>query len=213
MFTRRASLIPVCMAAVVLPLSACKEIRNDYVGALVGGVTCAAVSKITGSNDRQALAAAAVCAALGYSLTRKMESDRELYATDEEFYEAELKRLAEYNQSLEAELAEAKSELEQEKLQIAELTSASTRSEAQQQKLVMLNQELQTRQQALAKQVAVAEDNRDYQKGLVIRMKETEGQASPEAQAQLEALEASVRSLAALLDEHETQTASLGAYL
>ena len=203
--------------ALAVPLAGCETleglISNEQIGALGSGLGCAAISKITGSSDRQAAVAAVVCAAVGYGATKKLEDRRKAFASDEQFYAAESQRLATYERELSGEIDAAKRELAADRMRAEGLIAAAERSDAERTDLRRLNDELEQRQASLDAQLATAQENYKYQRGLVLRMKETRGSTPQAESARLAKLESSVAELRGLVGEHETQTASLGSYL
>lgn len=195
-------------------LTGCEALgENELIAAAAAGLGCAAVSKLTGGDDTQVAAATVVCAAFGYAVTKKLEDDRKKYATNEEFYKAESERLQQYDVNLSRQIKTSQSELASVQTQIEKVVAKANRSETDQKNLAAINNDLKSRETGLRKELDVAEDNLKYRKGLNLRIQETEGSVSTDAEEQLAALENSVQQLTQLVGAHEQQSASLGAYL
>jgi hypothetical protein len=200
----------------LVSVTACESIdldRNELIGAASAAVGCALISKQTGGDDEQVAAAAIVCGVVGYAVTNKLENDREKYATDEEFYMAETQRLKQYDASLKSQIASSEAELANTHEQVKEVIARSNRTAADRAILETINNDLNIKKTLLEEELEVAEDNLKYQKGLNIRMQETQGNTNPDAEKQLADLEASVQELNQLVGAHERQSASIGVYL
>lgn len=186
---------------------------NELIAAATAGLGCAAISKLTGGDDKQVAAALVVCGTLGYAVTRKLEDDRKQYATNEEFYAAEAERLQQYDANLNSQIKTSQSELAATQSQIKKVVAKANRSEAEQKSLTAINNELKSRETRLRQELDVANDNLKYRKGLNLHMEESEGAVTPDAEKQLAALESSIQELSQLVSAHEEQSASLGTYL
>lgn len=213
----KSTLVNVGLSILALvSVTACESIdldKNELIGAASAAVGCALISKQTGGDDEQVAAAAIVCAVVGYAVTNKMENDREKYATDEEFYTAESRRLKAYDASLRSQIASSEAELAETHEQVKEVIARTNRTAADRAILEAINDELNIKQTLLKEELEVADENLKYQKGLNIRMQETEGDTNPDAEKQLAELEASVQELSQLVGAHERQSASIGVYL
>jgi|GEM_PF-3986456 len=218
---RRTARWPLVLA-LALPLAACENLgstlgdtlgSNEALGGLGSGIACAALSKLTGGNDRQIAASAVVCAAVGYGVTKAMEDRRKEFATNEQFYAAESKRLRDYEVQLTEQIRVAKADLAADQMRAAGLIDAAERSNVQRSELQLIQAEFERRERFLGLQLETAQQNREYQRGLVLHMQETQGSTPQGESEQLAKLERSVAELESILGEHAVQTASLGAYL
>lgn len=214
---KRIKAITLVIASAV-SLAGCETVteklgENELIIAATAGLGCAAVTKLVGGTDKQVAAALVVCGSLGFAVTKKMEDDRKQYATDEEFYEAESKRIQQYEANLSTQIKTSQSELASTQSQIQKVVAKTNRSESDQKNLTAINADLKSREATLRKELGVAKDNLKYQKGLSLRIQETEGAANPAAEKQVAALESSIKELTQLVGAHEEQSASLGSYL
>ena len=209
----KTSAIILAVASAV-SLAGCETLGdNELFAAASAGLGCAAISKLSGGDDKEVAAALVVCGVLGYAVTKKLEDDRKQYATNEEFYKAETQRLQLYDLNLSKQIKVAQSELNSSESQIQKVVAKTNRSDSDLKSLAAINNDLKSRETKLRQELDVAKDNLKYQKGLMLRMEETEGAASPDVENGIAALESSIQELTQLVGAHEQQSASLGAYL
>lgn len=207
------SAIAVFISTTLAGCETLNEVSNELMVSAGAGVGCAAISRLAGGDKEDAVIAGAVCAAAGFAVSSELENRRKGFANNEQFYRAELNTLSTYAANLDKEIQTSQSALDTEEAQIARIIDGVSRSNDESNRLAEINEDLQLRQASLKQKMVETEEKRDYQRGLLVHMKQTDSEDTYAASQQLARLESSLRELRGLVSDHEQQTASLGQFI
>jgi len=206
----------ITIVGLSMMLSACEtnKIKVTQVATTVGSAAvCGVAAKLAGRSDRTAIAWAIACGIAGAAVANKLENNRKDYATDEAFYAGERKKLLQYKRSLDGEIGLAKNQLAKDEANIKAWQKDFEASGSKRQQLADASERLKLRSKRLKAELATAEDEAKYQRGLVAQMKDAQTDDYGTANEELVALNQSVNELRELVSIHEEQTADLGAFL
>jgi len=206
----------ITIVGLSMMISACEttKVKVTQVATTVGSAAvCGVAAKLAGRSDETAIAWAVACGIVGAAVANKLENNRKEYASDEAFYAGERKKLLKYKQTLDGEIGLARNQLAKDEANIKAWQKDYEASGSKRQELADASERLTLRSKRLKAELATAEDEAKYQKGLVAQMKDAQTEDYGTANDELLALNESVNELRELVTIHEEQTADLGAFL
>jgi len=181
------------------------------IGAILGGV----VGALACGNNRAKCAAigagigAVVGGAAGYEINRR----RQQYASDEDFYNAQIASTTQYNQQLSLYNQQLRKSLQEDQQQIDRLLAQYRHGQASRNQLIALQQNIKQKLDHGNQELANLHKELEVQQGVVAQAQQNKSPQAPALQQQYAHLENQYKESQQLLSLRASQSDTIGGYL
>lgn len=175
-------------------------------GGLLGGLLCGSAAKLAGLNRKQIVIATAGCAGIGAVVGQQLRDRRKQYASDEEFFDGEIKAVQNFNSNQTVYKNRLIAEVNNLKVENQELLSLQQITRDSEQRLAEHKATIQDKQKSAKLETRKMQEELKFQEALYIKLKET-NDSSRFARLQLEVDK--LKETIAAVENQQTQLAEL----
>jgi len=175
-------------------------------GGLLGGLLCGSAAKLAGLNRKQIVIATAGCAGIGAVVGQQLRDRRKQYASDEEFFDGEIKAVQNFNSNQTVYKNRLIAEVNNLKVENQELLTLQQITRDSEQRLAEHKATIQDKQKSAKLETRKMQEELKFQEALYIKLKET-NDSSRFARLQLEVDK--LKETIAAVENQQTQLAEL----
>ncbi len=175
-------------------------------GGLLGGLLCGGAAKIAGLNREQIVIATAGCAGIGAIVGQQLRNRRKQYASDEDFFDGEIKVAKSFNSTQAIYKNRLIAEVNDLKVENQELLALRQPTKASEKLLAKHKSKIQDKQQKAKIETRKMQEELKFQEALYAKLKES-NDSSRFARLQLEVDK--LKETIAAVENQQSQLADL----
>lgn len=162
-----------------MPTSINDLAQNEALqGGVLGGLLCGGAAKIAGLNREQIVIATAGCAGIGAVIGKQLQDRRKKYASDEDFFEGEIRAVQKFNFEQTAYKNQLVTEMKDLKNDNRRLVKLKNKNRISSSKFATHNAELKSKREQAETETRKMQEELKFQDALYIKLKEANGTSS-----------------------------------